>query len=170
MSKFPSAKKLMPYPLIIVIVVLTFSTLFLGNQMVESQNKLSDLQRQITDYENMTSTLQTQATNLENQINMLKNPIDNISLSIISITSWLTEAYAPPPYTKYVNITLQNFGTRNIGGMTLDFKVEGNTTSLGYYSINVNSNVGVLHVFESKNLRVQLIAPRYRENTSVSKL
>jgi hypothetical protein len=43
--------------------------------------------------------------------------------------------------------------------MTLDFKVEGNTTNIGYYGIYVDSNQGVLHVLESKNMKIQLIAP-----------
>jgi cell division protein FtsL len=167
MSKFPLLKKLITFSLIIITLFLTFSALLLGSQMVEAQNKLRDAQNQIANYENMTNTLQTQASSLEAQINGLQNPVDNVTLTIVSVTPWLTEAYAPPPYTKYVNITLQNYGTRSIGGMTLDFKVAGNTTNLGYYSINVNSNVGVLHVLESKNMRVQLIAPTKEETQAL---
>lgn len=159
MSKFPLLKKLITFSLIIVTVFLTFSALFLGSQMVEAQNKVRDAQNQIANYENMTNTLQTQASSLEAQINGLQNPVDNVTLTIVSVTPWLTEAYAPPPYTKYFNITLRNLGTRSIGGMTLDSRVEGNTTNIGNYSIHVNSNMGILHVLESKNMTVQLIAP-----------
>jgi type II secretory pathway pseudopilin PulG len=159
MNKFPSAKKLIAYSLIVVIAILAFSTLLLGSQMVKAQNKVRELQGQIVNYENTTYALKAQNSNLENQIGALQNSVDNLSLYIVSVTPWLTEAYAPPPYTKYVNITLQNTGARSIGGMTLEFKVEGNTTNIGYYVIYVNSNIGVLHVLESKSIRVQLIAP-----------
>jgi len=157
MSKIPPCK-VITFSLIIVTLVLAFSALFLGSQMVEAQKKVRDLKNQITYYENVTDTLQNQASSLEAQINGLQNPIDNVTLTIVSIGPWLTEAYTPPPYTKYINLTLQNVGTRNIGGITLDFKVEGNTTNIDQFSINVNSNQGILHVLESKNMTVQLTA------------
>jgi uncharacterized protein YlxW (UPF0749 family) len=159
MSKI-SPRKLVAFSLVIVILSLAFSAVFLGSQMVEAQKKVRDLQSQIAYYENMTDTLQTQASDLEAQINRLQDPIDNVTFTAISVGPWYTGAYAPPPYSKDINITLQNIGTRKIGGVTLDFKVEGNTTNIDPFSIAVISGqLGVLHVQESKSMAVRLITP-----------
>jgi len=135
--------------------------------MVEAQKKVRDLQNQIAYYENMTDTLQTQASNLEAQIYRLQNPIDNVTFTAISVGPWYAGAYAPPPNSKDINITLQNLGTRNIGGMTLDFKVEGNTTNIDLY-ISVSGLLGVLHVQESKNVRVGLTTPTVDRTQALS--
>lgn len=153
-------RKLITFSLIIVTLSLALSALFLGSQMVEVQKKVRDLQSQVSYYENMTDTLQAQAIDLEAQISRLQNPIANVTLSAISVGPWYAGAYAPPPYSKDINITLQNIGTRRIGGMTLDFKVEGNTTNIDPFSIAVISGqLGVLHVQESKSMAVRLITP-----------
>ena len=159
MSRFPTRKKLITFSLIIVALILTFSALFLGSQMVEAQSKVRDLQSQVAYYENMTDTIQTQASSLEAQIYGLQNPIDNVTFTAISVGPWYAGAYAPPPYSKDINITLQNLGTRSIGGVTLNFKVEGNTTNIDQFSIRViSSQLGVIHVLESKNMTVRLTA------------
>lgn len=160
MSKFPTRIRLITFSLIIVTLILTFSALFLGNQLSETQKKVRDLQSQITYYQNMTDTLQTQANNLETQINQLQNSTDNVTLTIVSIGPWHGDPLTGYPYYKFINLTLQNYGARSLGGMTLDFKVEGNTTNIGYLGINVNTNRGVLHVNESMNMTVQLIASK----------
>ena len=165
MSKIP--RKLVTFLLIIVTLSLALSALFLGSQMVEAQKKVRDLQNQIAYYENMTDTLQTQASNLEAQIYRLQNPIDNVTFTAISVGPWYAGAYAPPPNSKDINITLQNLGTRNIGGMTLDFKVEGNTTNIDLY-ISVSGLLGVLHVQESKNVRVGLTTPTVDRTQALS--
>lgn len=127
--------------------------------MVEAQSKVRDLQSQVAYYENMTDTIQTQASSLEAQIYGLQNPIDNVTPTAISVGPWYAGAYAPPPYSKDINITLQNLGTRSIGGVTLNFKVEGNTTNIDQFSIRViSSQLGVIHVLESKNMTVRLTA------------
>jgi type II secretory pathway pseudopilin PulG len=167
MSKIFTRKKLMAFSLIIVTLVLAFSALLVGSQMVEAQSKVRDLQSQIAYYENMTDTLQTQASSLEAQINDLQNPIDNVTFTAISVGPWYTGAYAPPPYTKDINITIQNVGTRNIGGEILDFKVEGNTTNI-FLSIHVSGQFGILHVQESKNLGVRLITGTIDQTQALS--
>jgi type II secretory pathway pseudopilin PulG len=159
MGRFSTRKKLITFSLIIVTLILAFSALFLGSQMGEAQKKMRDLQNQVAYYENMTDTLQTQTSSLETQINDLQNPIDNVTFTAISVGPWYVGEYAPPPYSKDINITLQNLGTRSIGGATLDFKVEGNTTVIDQFSIHVISGqLGILHVQESKNMTVRLIA------------
>lgn len=160
MRKFPTRIRLITFSLIIVTLILTFSALFLGNQMDESQKKVRDLQSQITYYQNMTDTLQTQANNLETQINQLQNSTDNVTLTIVSIGPWHGDTIAGYPYYKFINLTLKNYGVRSVGGMTLGFKVEGNTTNIGYLGINLRTKMGVLHENESMNITVQLIASK----------
>ena len=153
-------RKLITLSLIIVTLSLAFSTFFVGSQMVEAQKKLRDLQSQVAYYENITDTLQAQADDLEAQISRLQNPIANVTFTAISVGPWYAGAYAPPPYSKDINITLQNIGTMRIGGMTLDFKVEGNTTNVDPFSTAIISGqLGVLHVQESKSMAVRLITP-----------
>lgn len=157
MSKFPIAK-LVRFLLVIVVLALAFSAIFLAYQMVETQKEVGSLQGKVAYYQNMTNTLQAQAGSLEAQIIQFQNSPVNVTLTVVSVGPWHAEAYAPPPYTKYINVSLQNLGYRSIGGMTLDFKVEGNTTSIDQFGIYVNSNQGVLHTSESKSLRIQLTA------------
>ena len=158
MSRFPTLRKLITFSLIIVALVLTASVLFLGNQMVENQKQVSNLQNQVTYYKNATDSLQTQVNNLETQISQLQNPTDNVSLTIVSNGAWHGDPLTGYPYYKFINISIQNYGTSNIGGMTLVFKVEGNTTNIDQFSIQANSNIGVLHILESKYINIQLIA------------
>jgi type II secretory pathway pseudopilin PulG len=167
MSRFPTRKELVTFSLVIVTLILAFSALFLGSQMGEAQKKTRDLQNQVAYYKNMTDALQTQASSLETQINDLQNPIDNVTFTAVSVGPWYLSEYAPPPYSKDINITLQNIGTRSIGGMTLDFKVEGNTTNIDLY-ISVSGLLGVLHVQESKNVRVSLITPTVDRTQALS--
>ena len=138
--------------------------------MGEAQKKVRDLQSQVANYENLTDILQAQASNLEAQVNDLQNPIDNVTFTAISVGPWYAGAYAPPPYSKDINITLQNLGTRSIGGVTLDFKVEGNITNIDQFSIVViSSQLGVIHVLESKNMTVRLMASTTDRTAALSK-
>jgi hypothetical protein len=157
MSRFPTRRKLLT-SLIIVTIVLTSSALLLGNQMVENQKQVINLQSQVAYYQNMTETLQTQANNLETQLSQLQNPTDNVTLTIVSNGAWHGDPLTGYPQYKFINISLQNYGNNDIGGMTLDFKVEGNTTNIDQFSIHANSNIGILHVLESKYINIQLIA------------
>ena len=157
MSRFPTLRKLIT-SLIIVTLVLAASALFLGNQMVENQKQIINLQSQVAYYQNMTETLQTQANNLETQLSQLQNPTENVTLTIVSNGAWHGDPLTGYPQYKFINISLQNYGNSDIGGMTLDFKVEGNTTNINQFSIHANSNIGILHVLESKYINIQLIA------------
>ena len=170
MSRFFTRNKLIAFSLILGILVLAFSALSLWSQMGEAQKKVRDLQSQVANYENLTDILQAQASNLEAQVNDLQNPIDNVTFTAISVGPWYAGAYAPPPYSKDINITLQNLGTRSIGGVTLGFKVEGNTTNIDQFSIVViSSQLGVIHVLESKNMTVRLMASTTDRTAALSK-
>ena len=169
MGRFPTRRKLITFSLVTVVVILVFPALLLGNQMVEAQKKVRDLQSQVACYENLTDSLQTQARSLEAQIYELQNPIDNVTFTAISVGPWYAGAYAPPPYSKDISITFQNLGTRSVGGATLDFKVEGNTTNIDQFSIVViSSQLGVIHALESKNVTMRLMASTTDRTTALS--
>jgi cell division protein FtsL len=157
-EKMPPHKKTIIFSLLVITtLVLAFSALFLGSQMSEAQEKVRYLQSQATYYQSMTDTLQTQASSLETQINNLQNPTDNVTFTAITVGPWVYEEYTPTQ--KKFNVTFQNVGTRNIGGVTLEFKVEGNTTNIGPFEIYVNPHqLGIIHVRESKSLIVTLVA------------
>ena len=158
MGRFPTRNKLIAFSLILGILVLSFSALSLWSKMVEAQKKVHDLQSQVANYENMTDVLQTQASSLEAQIYRLQNPIDDVAFTAISVGPWYLGAYAPSPYYKDISVTFQNVGTRSIGGVTLDFKVEGNTTNIDRSRIFVRSGLlGVIHVQESENFNASLL-------------
>jgi hypothetical protein len=159
MTRFTNNTKLMTLILIIIVVTLTFPTIYIGNQIIEAQKKISDLETQITYLQNMSDTLQIQERNLTNQISQFQNSTDNVSLTIVSIGPWHGDPLTGYPFYKFINLTLQNNGVRNIGGMILDSRVEGNTSNLGHLGIYVNSNQGVLHPNELMNRTMQLIAP-----------
>jgi hypothetical protein len=76
------------------------------------------------------------------------------------VPPWHPDPLTGYPYYKDINITLQNVGTRNIGGVTLDVKLEGNTTNI-YLGIHVTTTqLGVFHIEESKSLLVRLITAK----------
>ena len=155
---FPFRFKVIIFSLIVITIVLAFSASYLWSQMVEAQDKVRGLQSQVANYENMTDTLQTQASNLEAQIYQLQNPVDNVTFTAISVGSWYWGGIDPSPYYKDISVTFQNLGTRSIGGVTLDFKVEGNTTNIDASRIFVRSGLlGVIHVQESKNFNASLL-------------
>jgi type II secretory pathway pseudopilin PulG len=158
-TQFPTLTKLRTVILLIIIIVLSSFALFLGTQMVEIQRKVTDLQNQVTHYQNFTDALQNQAASLRTQVNNLQNPNKNVTLTITSIGTWYPDPIGGYPYNKQINVTLKNYGSTTIGGMTLDFTVAGNNTDIGYYRIYVDSNIGVLHVLESKSMTVRLIVP-----------
>jgi hypothetical protein len=133
--------------------------------MVENQKQVSNLQSQIAHYQNMTDTLQTHASNLETQLSQLQNPTENVTLTIVSNGAWHGDPLTGYPQYKFINVSLQNYGNNDIGGMTLDFKVEGNTTNIDHFSIHADSNIGILHVLESKYINIQFIASIDRTQT-----
>jgi hypothetical protein len=121
--------------------------------MSEAQKKIHDLQNQVAYHENVLDSLQTQASRLEAQIYNFQNPVVNVTFINISVGPWIFD-YA---YYKYINVTFQNVGTIPIGGVTLAFKVEGNTTNIDNFLIYVSPHqLGVLQVQELKTMKVHL--------------
>jgi hypothetical protein len=140
MSRFPALKKVTIFSLVIATLILACSAWSLGSQMNEAKKKVSDLQNQVAYYENIT-----------------RAPAD-VKFTDISVGPWyVQEEFGPPPYYKTINLTLQNVGTRSIGGLTLEFEVEG-SISINEFGIYVSTwQLGILHVQEQKSLIVSLV-------------
>ncbi|MGD0450575.1 MAG: hypothetical protein ABSA79_05915 [Candidatus Bathyarchaeia archaeon] len=130
--------------LVIVTLGLSFLALSLGNQMNQAQNRVSELQNQVVNYEKM------------------MNAPPNVTFTNVSVGSWYSEEYngSPlPPYTKPINATFQNLGTRSIGGLSLNCTVEGNPTKIGDdFLIYIDpQQLGILHPHESKSYFVRIV-------------
>jgi hypothetical protein len=152
MSRFPTLKKATIFSLVIATLILACSAWSLGNQMNEAKKKVSDLQNQVAYYENMT-----------------RAPA-NVTFTDISVGPWyVQEEFGPPPYYKAINLTLQNVGTISIGGLTLEFEVEGpiNSDEFGIYISTWQ--LGILHVQEQKSLTVTLVTGTEDRTHAVSK-
>jgi hypothetical protein len=135
-------KKMVTISLIVATLVLAFSALIIGYQMVEAQSKMQYLERQIVYYRNMTA-----------------NVTANVTMQNISVGLWHPDALVGAPYYKDINITVINNGFLKPGGMVLDAKVQGNNTNLDPFGIYISNQIGVLHIQESKSMSVRLIVP-----------
>jgi hypothetical protein len=151
MNRFLTLKKMIIFLLVAATLVLALSAWSLGSQMSEAQKKVSDLQNQITHYENMLSA-----------------PA-NVTFTDISLGPWyVQEDFGPPPYHKAINLTLQNAGTRDTGGLTLRIKEEESIKD--DLAISVNTwELGILHVQEQKSLMVWLSTGNEEQKQAVSK-
>ena len=150
-SRFLTLKKIPIFFLVAATLVLALSAWSLGSQISEAQKKISDLQNQIAYYENITST-----------------PA-NVTFTDISLGPWyVQEEFGPPPYHKAINVTFQNVGTRDIGGLTLRIKEEESIKD--DLAISVNTwKLGILHVQEQKSLMVWLSTGNEEQKQAVSK-
>jgi hypothetical protein len=145
--------------IILALIILSLSVLVvcLGNQIIVFQEKVDSIKNQMAFYQNQSIVLQNQEENLTSQILQLETLPDNVTLSVVSAGSWYADPLTGYPYYKVINLTIQNNGVRNLGGMTLDSRIEGNTSNVGYVGINVDTNKGVLHPNESMNLTMKLV-------------
>jgi hypothetical protein len=151
--------KLLTVSLIAAVLVLAISASLIGYQMNQAQNKNLQLQEQINYYKNMSDSLQIQEGNLRSEISNLQKPIDNITMSHISVGQWYPDSLVGYPYYKFLNVTVLNAGYGNVGGLILDVQLRGNNTNINTLGIYVANRVGVIHTQESKSMSVQLISP-----------
>jgi type II secretory pathway pseudopilin PulG len=143
--------------LVAVVIVLAFSALSLVGQMNEAQTKVNALQSQLAYYENVTGSLQTKASSLEAQIYDLQNPIVNATFTDISVGPWVKRGMSDP-YRKDINVTYQNVGTTFLGGVTLALKIDGNTTNIDNFLINIKPyHLGVVQVKELQTSQVSFL-------------
>jgi len=143
--------------LVAVVIGIAFSALTLADQIDGARKQVNALRSQLAHYENLTGSLQTKAGSLEAQIYDLQNPIVNAAFTDISIEPWVKNGMSDP-YRKVINVTYQNMGTTSIGGVTLALKLEGNTTGIDNFFINVTPyQLEVVQVNELQTSQVSFL-------------
>jgi TolA-binding protein len=180
-------KKPLLASLLIITVALAFSAWLLQRQMVDAQkqieeaknqtecqniadqityyqnltenlqNQLNSSQTQISNLQNLTSSLQNQVASLQTQLDNLQTRTYNVTVTKVDSTSW--QPIVGLTIQKEADLTLNNTGNEDVGGITSDIKIvtDGNDTSQ-YFDINVfePSPLGILHVGESVVIRVAI--------------
>ncbi len=141
--------------LLIVISTLVYSNWIFQRQLSDSQDQIFDLQEQITYYDNLTDTIQTQVSNLEAKLYDLQNPKYNVTITNVSSTSWMN--LVGMSLSKEFYVTIKNLGDRDIGGLTIDFKIltNGKVADQDGFDVSLASPMlGVLNPQESKVITV----------------
>jgi len=77
----------------------------------------------------------------------------NLSIKNIAIGSW--KNLGGLNYVRFFNVTIQNDGLGNVGGVTLAHKITGNQTNIQYELMWIEPDqMGVLHAGASKLIRI----------------
>lgn len=147
-------KRIILSGVIVCIVVLTFSSLFIYNELNILRAQVSDLQFQNSQLENQNNELRSNITALENQIKTLQEPTHNLTVTATSSSSWINPGGIW--YIQYFNITIQNKGLNNVGGVTLDYTVVGNQTNIPYEINVIEMPMGIIHAGETVSGRLLL--------------
>jgi TolA-binding protein len=160
--------------LIIIIIVLSVSCGFLLYVVVDQQNQYNTSEAQISQYQNQIGQIQTQIFELEgqiaereNQIDELENQIENLQDQIyqkklsdareVEITKIESEFYKYGGMcvsVYHVYVTLQNFGTKNVDGLTV--------------SVYDTAHVGLIEPGSTKT--VETLGISERTSTNVARL
>ncbi len=155
--------------LLIVISTLVFSTWIFQRQLGDSQNQIFYLQEQIEYYETLTGAIQTQVSTLEAKLYDLQNPNYNVTMSNVSSTSWMN--LVGVTLSKEFYITVKNLGDRDVGGLTIDFKIltNGKVADQDDFDVYLERPLlGVLNPQESQVITVG-VNTGYSVYTSVGK-
>jgi hypothetical protein len=139
-------KETFPFFLLVIVIIALVCSLW-------------SFQRQIDD-------AREQASDLEAQLSNLQNPMYNVTITNVTSTDWFFPAGMA--YGKGFGITIKNLGDRDVGGLTIEFKIltNGDVTDDDHFSVWLGSpkQLGVLHVQESKVIGVEVLT-----NFSVSR-
>jgi hypothetical protein len=117
--------------------------------------QISELQNQIEELKAQNSELQDQNSELQNQLNNLQEAIGNVEIVALSVEDW--NNLGGVVYVKPFNVTIQNNGTHDAYGITLNCKITGNQSNLSYnihYADPLKNTLDVIHVGESRVMRV----------------
>src|SRR5512139_3984231 len=84
---------------------------------------------------------------------MLQEEDYNLAIKNIAIGSW--ENLGGLNYVRFYNVTIQNDGPSNVGGVTLAYKITGNQTNIQYELMWIEPDqMGVLHAGEPRLIRI----------------
>lgn len=111
-------------------VVLSYQNSSLNNQMVVLEDQINECQNQTLQCENQISELESQIDELENQNLELQSQFDQLTQLttikntsiVVRVTDFTIPGFSPTVGTwveSDANITIQNFGTNDLEGLTL---------------------------------------------------
>ena len=139
----------------IIIILLSTVCGVLFYQIGDMQSQNSELQNEMEQLENQVSELELENLELQNQIDELEAYIKKISSAIlVQITEFTVidqEYVGFVFYEGNVTVTVQNFGTSDVDGLTLWIK---DTTVEG--GLNETIQLGTLKVGEPQTIKVKL--------------
>jgi FtsZ-binding cell division protein ZapB len=142
---------------LIIIVAVLIASLLINNQIRTLQSQINELQAQNDELEKQNDELQEQNSELQNRLNNLQEAIGNVEIMALYVEDW----YNPGDliYVRPFNVTIQNNGTHDAYGITLNCKITGNQSNLFYdfyYADPLENTLDVIHVGESRVMRVFL--------------
>ncbi len=134
----------------------------LNNQTIDLQNKISTYPVRINHLENQTMTLEknntelrSQIIQLQNEINELRNPSYKAIVTSVTNDEWWNPGGIA--LTSKYYITIKNLGAKDVEGLTIGYKVLGNTTNYLPLGVDyVEQPKGILHVNETKQITMTL--------------
>jgi regulator of replication initiation timing len=141
--------------ILIIIIALSVASWIVYNQINTLQNQISELKAQNSELQEQNLGLQDQNSELQNQLNNLQEAIGNVEIAALSVEGWYNPVGVM--YVKPFNVTIQNNGTHDAYGVTLNCKITGNQNNLFYnfyYAEPPTKTLDVIHVGESRMMRV----------------
>lgn len=136
-------------------VALLVAAFFVHIQISELQNQIEELKAQNSELQEQNRGLQDQNSELQNQLSDLQEAIGNVEVVALSVEGWCNPGGVM--YVKPFNVTIQNNGTHDAYGITLNCKITGNQSNLFYdfyYADPPKNTLDVIHVGESRVMRV----------------
>jgi FtsZ-binding cell division protein ZapB len=148
--------------ILLTIIVLSFASWLVYNQVRELQNQIeelqsqnSDLHEQVSELQDQNNELQGQNEELQEQLNELHKQIDDAEKVMITEFSSPTGWRNPVGVAMDVifNITIMNTGTNDVEGLTLEIK----RLNFDEDPFNITRKLDILHVGETTEIQEFII-------------
>lgn len=125
----------------------------LQSQISELQAENSELKNQNSELLNQNRELQSNISTLEDQISNLQESTYNLEITTVSAGDW--QNLGGLAYNKWFNVTIQNNGPNDVGGVTSAYRITGISNEVPYgLSWIEPDQMGILHVGEHKLVRI----------------
>ena len=141
--------------ILLIVIVLSFASWLVYNQVSELQNQIDKLQSQNSDLHEQVSELQDQNNELQEHLNELHKQIDNAEKVMITEFSSPTGWRNPVGVAMDVvfNITITNTGTNDVEGLTLEIK----RLNFEEDPFNITRKLDIIHAGETTELQEFII-------------
>jgi len=148
--------------ILLIVIVLSFASWLVYNQVSELQNQIdklqsqnSDLHEQVSELQDQNNELQGQNEELQEHLNELHKQIDNAEKVMITEFSSPTGWRNPVGVAMDVvfNITITNTGTNDVEGLTLEIK----RLNFEEDPFNITRKLDIIHAGETTELQEFII-------------